>query len=89
MGVANGLDALHLALLVMGVGTGDEVIVPANTYIATWLAVSQVARRRCRWSRWSPPLPLLLWPLCLPNDLARAGQLFVRLCLYGAGLKYL
>ncbi|MEO5346965.1 MAG: DegT/DnrJ/EryC1/StrS family aminotransferase [Magnetococcus sp. YQC-9] len=41
VGVANGLDALHLALLAMGVGIGDEVIVPSNTYIATWLAVSQ------------------------------------------------
>lgn len=41
IGVANGLDALHLALLAMGVGSGDEVIVPSNTYIATWLAVSQ------------------------------------------------
>lgn len=41
MGVANGLDALHLALLALGVGPGDEVIVPSNTYIATWLAVSQ------------------------------------------------
>ena len=38
--VANGLDALHLALLSMDVGPGDEVIVPSNTYIATWLAVS-------------------------------------------------
>lgn len=41
IGVANGLDALHLALLAMGVAAGDEVIVPSNTYIATWLAVSQ------------------------------------------------
>jgi dTDP-4-amino-4,6-dideoxygalactose transaminase len=41
IGVADGLDALHLALLAMGVGPGDEVIVPSNTYIATWLAVSQ------------------------------------------------
>lgn len=40
-GVGNGLEALHLALLAMGVGPGDEVIVPSNTYIATWLAVSQ------------------------------------------------
>nr|WP_211169247.1 DegT/DnrJ/EryC1/StrS family aminotransferase [Aromatoleum toluvorans] len=39
--VANGLDALHLALLAMDVGPGDEVIVPSNTYIATWLAVNQ------------------------------------------------
>ena len=41
LGVANGLDALRLGLSGMGVGPGDEVIVPANTYIATWLAVSQ------------------------------------------------
>lgn len=41
VGVANGLDALHLALLAMDIGHGDEVIVPSNTYIATWLAVSQ------------------------------------------------
>lgn len=39
--VGNGLDALHLALLALGVHQGDEVIVPSNTYIATWLAVSQ------------------------------------------------
>lgn len=41
VGVANGLDALHLALLALGIGAGDEVIVPSNTYIATWFAVSQ------------------------------------------------
>jgi dTDP-4-amino-4,6-dideoxygalactose transaminase len=41
VGVSDGLDALHLALRAMGVGPGDEVIVPSNTYIATWLAVSQ------------------------------------------------
>ncbi len=40
IGVANGLDALHLILRGYGIGEGDEVIVPANTYIATWLAVS-------------------------------------------------
>jgi dTDP-4-amino-4,6-dideoxygalactose transaminase len=39
--VANGLDALHLILRAYGIGPGDEVIVPSNTYIATWLAVSQ------------------------------------------------
>ncbi len=42
VGVANGLDALTLALRALGVGAGDEVIVPSNTYIATWLAVSAV-----------------------------------------------
>jgi dTDP-4-amino-4,6-dideoxygalactose transaminase len=45
IGVGNGLDALHLALIAMGVGQGDEVIVPSNTYIATWLAVSQCGAR--------------------------------------------
>lgn len=45
VGVANGLDALHLALRALGVGEGDEVIVPSNTYIATWLAVTQVGAR--------------------------------------------
>lgn len=40
IGVGNGLDALHLILRSLGIGPGDEVIVPANTYIATWLAVS-------------------------------------------------
>ncbi|WP_264212588.1 DegT/DnrJ/EryC1/StrS family aminotransferase [Leisingera thetidis] len=40
LGTGNGLDALVLALKAMGIGPGDEVIVPANTYIATWLAVS-------------------------------------------------
>lgn len=42
IGVGNGLEALHLSLRAMGVGAGDEVIVPSNTYIATWLASSQV-----------------------------------------------
>ena len=42
VGVANGLDALRLGLMALGVGPGDEVIVPSNTYIATWLAVSDV-----------------------------------------------
>jgi dTDP-4-amino-4,6-dideoxygalactose transaminase len=42
IGVANGLDALCLALRAIGVGPGDEVIVPSNTFIATWLAVSSV-----------------------------------------------
>ena len=40
IGVGNGLDALHLILRAMDIGAGDEVIVPSNTFIATWLAVS-------------------------------------------------
>src|SRR6266567_5920281 len=40
IGVGNGLDALHLIVRALDIGPGDEVLVPANTYIATWLAVS-------------------------------------------------
>lgn len=40
VGVNSGLDALHLILRAMGIGEGDEVIVPSNTYIATWIAVT-------------------------------------------------
>ena len=42
VGVGNGLEALALSLRALDIGPGDEVIVPANTYIATWLAVSSV-----------------------------------------------
>jgi dTDP-4-amino-4,6-dideoxygalactose transaminase len=45
VGVGNGLDALTLALRAMGVGPGDEVIVPGLTFIATWLAVSATGAR--------------------------------------------
>jgi dTDP-4-amino-4,6-dideoxygalactose transaminase len=40
LGVSNGLDALHMILRALDIGPSDEVIVPANTFIATWLAVS-------------------------------------------------
>lgn len=40
IGISNGLDALHLILRAMSIGEGDEVIVPSNTFIATWLAVT-------------------------------------------------
>ena len=42
IGVGNGLDALHLIMRAANIGVGDEVLVPSNTYIATWLAVSYV-----------------------------------------------
>ena len=45
VGVGNGLDALMLALKALGVGAGDEVIVPSNTYIATALAVTYVGAK--------------------------------------------
>jgi dTDP-4-amino-4,6-dideoxygalactose transaminase len=45
VGVANGLDALSLSLRALDIGDGDDVLVPSNTYIASWLAVTQVGAR--------------------------------------------
>jgi dTDP-4-amino-4,6-dideoxygalactose transaminase len=45
VGVANGFDALYLALEALGISEGDEVIVPSNTYVATWLAVSRTGAK--------------------------------------------
>lgn len=44
-GLSSGLDALILSLKALNIKKGDEVIVPANTYIATWLAVSHVGAK--------------------------------------------
>lgn len=41
VGVGNGLEALHLSLRAYGIGPGDEVLVPSNTFVATWLAVTE------------------------------------------------
>ena len=40
VGVGNGLDAITLSLKSLGISEDDEIIVPSNTYIATWLAVT-------------------------------------------------
>jgi len=45
IGLASGLDALRLALIALGVGAGDEVVVPANTFIATLEAISQTGAK--------------------------------------------
>src|SRR4051794_30264429 len=45
IGVANGLEAMQLVLMARGVGPGDDVIVPAHGYIATWLAVTHAGAR--------------------------------------------
>jgi dTDP-4-amino-4,6-dideoxygalactose transaminase len=62
VGVANGLDALILALRALDVGPGDEVIVPSNTYIATWLAVSAVG---------ATPVPVEPNPITYNIDVSR------------------
>lgn len=61
-GVANGLDALILSLRALDIGQGDEVIVPSNTFIATWLAVSAVGAK---------PVPVEPDPLSYNIDPAR------------------
>jgi dTDP-3-amino-3,4,6-trideoxy-alpha-D-glucose transaminase len=65
VGVGNGLDALTLALRAVGVGVGDEVIVPAYTFIATWLAVTQVG---------AVPVPVEVRPDTYNIDPAAAGR---------------
>ena len=42
LGVANGLEAISLALRALNIGPGDQVVVPAHTFVATWLAVLAV-----------------------------------------------
>jgi dTDP-4-amino-4,6-dideoxygalactose transaminase len=64
VGVGNGLDALHLTLRALGVGPGDEVIVPAHTFSATWLAVVHAGAR---------PAPVDIDPLTFNLDPARVG----------------
>lgn len=45
VGLGSGLDALELTLRALGIGEGDEVVVPGHTFIATWLAVSATGAR--------------------------------------------
>jgi dTDP-4-amino-4,6-dideoxygalactose transaminase len=45
VGVGSGYDALFLSLVALGIGPGDDVLVPSNTFIATWLAVSKAGAR--------------------------------------------
>ena len=59
IGVGNGLDALTLVLRAIGVGPGDEVIVPSQTFIATWLAVSHVG---------ATPVPVDIDPMTYAID---------------------
>lgn len=45
VGVGNGLDAIYFILSALDIGVGDEIIVPSNTYIATWLAISRTGAK--------------------------------------------
>jgi dTDP-4-amino-4,6-dideoxygalactose transaminase len=65
VGVGNGLEALHLILRGYGIGPGDEVIVAANTYIATWLAISYAG---------ATPVPVEPDPRTSNLDPARLAQ---------------
>jgi len=65
IGVGNGLEALQLILMGYGIGNGDEVIVPANTYIASWLAVSYTG---------ATPIPVEPEPETYNIDAARISQ---------------
>lgn len=81
IGVANGLDALFITLKAMGIGPGDEVIVPSNTYIATWLAVSYAG---------ATPVPVEpdpriynIDPACIEAAITPATKAIMPVHLYG------
>jgi len=81
IGVANGLDALRLILMAYDIGPGDEVIVPAHTFIATWLAVSGVG---------AVPVPVdirsdscNLDPARLPEAVSGRTRAIIAVHLYG------
>lgn len=82
VGVASGLDALYLSLHLLGVGPGDEVIVPAHTYIASWLAVSRTGAK---------PIPvdvssgtMLMDPALVKAAITRNTKAIMPVHLYGA-----
>ena len=70
VGVANGLEAMQLVLMALGIGPGDEVIVPSHGYIATWLAVTQVGAK---------PVPCEPDPRTYNLDPARIAALILRI----------
>ena len=81
IGTGNGLDALHLILRAYDIGPGDEVIVPSNTYIATWLAVSYTG---------ATPVPVEpvectynIDPTCLEAAITRHTKAILAVHLYG------
>lgn len=81
IGVANGTDALELVLRVLGVGTGDDVVVPANTFIATAEAVTNVGARPVFAD--VDPLTLLIGPEQVRNAITPATAAVIAVHLYG------
>ncbi len=80
VGVGCGLDAMVLMLKAYGIGAGDEVIVPTNTYVATWMAVSLVGAR---------PVPVepddthTIDPRRVANAITRDTKAILAVHLYG------
>lgn len=81
VGVGNGLDALRLSLAAIGICAGDDVLVPSNTFIATWLAVSATGAR---------PVPvepdevtLNVSPSALSSSLTSRTKAVIPVHLYG------
>jgi dTDP-4-amino-4,6-dideoxygalactose transaminase len=81
VGVANGTDALHLVLRALGIGAGDEVIVPANTFIATAEAVV-LAGARPRFVDVDPD-SLLVTPEAVEAAITPATAAVLPVHLYG------
>jgi len=81
VGVGNGLEALQMILMASGVGPGDEVIVPSNGYIATWLAVTHAGAQPVP----SEPDPQTynLDPARLPSALTSKTKAILPIHLYG------
>lgn len=80
IGVGNGLDALVLILKALNIGPGDEVIVPTHTFIATWLAVTQVG---------ATPVPVLtdqhhtIDPVLVAQAITSRTKALIAVHLYG------
>src|SRR2546423_1483976 len=81
IGVANGLEGLQLVLMALGIGAGDEVIVPSNGYIATWLAVTHVGARPIPCE--PDPQTYNLDPARLPALISPRTKVILPIHLYG------
>ncbi|EMI41653.1 DegT/DnrJ/EryC1/StrS family aminotransferase [Rhodopirellula sp. SWK7] len=86
VGVGTGLDALTLALRAYDIGPGDEVIVPSNTYIATWLAVTQVGATIVPVEPDEPTFNLD--PTLLQSAITKRTKVIMPVNLYGQPVDY-